>query len=277
MLFDSGAVECLCSLKIRQNQIVSYDGDGAIVRQERTSYGYGADGIRVSALHEIDADGDGEFETKKLTEYLNDSRSLTGYSQVLRQTDYDENGEVQQTITNIIGHQRISQITVKNGEVQELYFTFDGHGSTRVLTDFIAAVVQLFAFDAYGNALGFDPKEALTEFLYSGEQFDAKIGQQYLRARYYDPATGRFNRLDPFFGNMSDPQSFHKYLYAHADPVNMNDPTGLFGGMVGMSISAGISVYHANDVRRRSCGNCSRNWYWCYKFYLWLCNGTNGL
>ena len=28
-------------------------------------------GIRVSALHEIDADGDGVYETKKQMEYLN--------------------------------------------------------------------------------------------------------------------------------------------------------------------------------------------------------------
>jgi RHS repeat-associated protein len=68
----------------------------------------------------------------------------------------------------------------------------------------------------------------LTEFLYSGEQFDSKIGQQYLRQRYYDPATGRFNRLDPFFGNVSDPQSLHKYLYTHADPMNGIDPSGLY-------------------------------------------------
>jgi RHS repeat-associated protein len=62
--------------------------------------------------------------------------------------------------------------------------------------------------------------------LYSGEQFDSKIGQQYLRQRYYDPATGRFNRLDPFFGNLTDPQSLHKYLYTHADPINGIDSNG---------------------------------------------------
>jgi RHS repeat-associated protein len=74
--------------------------------------------------------------------------------------------------------------------------------------------------------MGFEPSVALTEFLYSGEQFDSKIGQQYLRQRYYDPATGRFNGLDPFFGNLDDPQSLHKYLYTHADPVNGIDPNG---------------------------------------------------
>lgn len=40
--------------------------------------------------------------------------------------------------------------------------------------------------------------------------------------------TGRFNRLDPFFGNSQDPQSFHKYLYVHGDPIQGVDPSGLF-------------------------------------------------
>jgi RHS repeat-associated protein len=85
--------------------------------------------------------------------------------------------------------------------------------------------------------------------LYSGEQFDAKIGQQYLRQRYYDPSTGRFNRLDPFFGNLNDPLSLHKYLYTHGDPVNGIDPSGLMFGVgnvmgplsIGMRVSVGIS------------------------------------
>ncbi|HBT76618.1 MAG TPA: hypothetical protein DEB39_06755 [Planctomycetaceae bacterium] len=110
----------------------------------------------------------------------------------------------------------------------ELWFGFDGHGSTRVLMDVAGAIAQLFAYDAYGQAIGFNPADALTEFLYSGEQFDAKIGQQYLRARYYDPATGTFNRLDPFFGNLNDPQSLHNYLYCHGDPLNYKDPNGEF-------------------------------------------------
>jgi RHS repeat-associated protein len=85
--------------------------------------------------------------------------------------------------------------------------------------------------------------------LYSGEQFDSKIGQQYLRARYYDPATGRFNRLDPFFGNLSDPQSLHNYLYAHCDPIKNYDPTGnmsigsCFATIgVGMFIGGGLGI-----------------------------------
>jgi RHS repeat-associated protein len=77
--------------------------------------------------------------------------------------------------------------------------------------------------------------------LYSGEQFDSKIGQQYLRQRYYDPATGIFNRLDPFFGNLNAPQSLHKYLYTHDNPVNGIDPSGLFTS-VGLACSIGIGA-----------------------------------
>jgi RHS repeat-associated protein len=128
-----------------------------------------------------------------------------------------------------------------------------------VLLDVAGAIVQLYSFDAYGNALGFDPSIALTEFLYSGEQFDSKIGQQYLRQRYYDPTTGRFNRLDPFFGNLNDPLSLHKYLYTHADPVNGIDPSGLMGlgsigiamsigGIMGAGMSGGVNYYYNRSL-----------------------------
>ncbi|UDQ98306.1 RHS repeat-associated core domain-containing protein [Lentisphaerota bacterium WC36G] len=69
---------------------------------------------------------------------------------------------------------------------------------------------------------------AATDLLYSGEQYDNTLQQQYLRARYYDQNSGRFNRLDPYKGNNFDPQSLHKYAYCHSDPVNAIDPTGMF-------------------------------------------------
>jgi RHS repeat-associated protein len=60
----------------------------------------------------------------------------------------------------------------------------------------------------------------------SGEQYDSDLGLYYLRARYYNPATGRFLSRDPEEGKAYDPQSLHKYLYAGGDPVNRVDPRG---------------------------------------------------
>ncbi len=65
-----------------------------------------------------------------------------------------------------------------------------------------------------------------TSMLYAGEQFDTSLQMYYNRARYYDQSTGRFNRMDPYAGSNQDPQSLHKYLYVHANPVNGIDPTG---------------------------------------------------
>ncbi|MGA9673272.1 MAG: RHS repeat-associated core domain-containing protein [Terracidiphilus sp.] len=61
---------------------------------------------------------------------------------------------------------------------------------------------------------------------YRGEQFDSDLGLYYLRARYYNPATGRFLSRDPEDGFIDEPASLHKYLYAGGDPVNAKDPTG---------------------------------------------------
>ena len=65
-----------------------------------------------------------------------------------------------------------------------------------------------------------------TSLLYAGEHFDTDSQNYYLRARWYDSLSGRFNRVDPFSGSRYDPQSLHKYLYAHCNPVNYIDPSG---------------------------------------------------
>ena len=62
--------------------------------------------------------------------------------------------------------------------------------------------------------------------LFTGEQFDPNLGWYYLRARYYNPANGRFPTMDTYPGRMFEPPTLHKYLYTHADPVNGIDPSG---------------------------------------------------
>jgi hypothetical protein len=53
--------------------------------------------------------------------------------------------------------------------------------------------------------------------------------------------------LDPFFGNTGDPQSLHKYLYAHGDPINATDPSGLMSvGSMMCSIGTAIKVGAVN-------------------------------
>jgi RHS repeat-associated protein len=82
-----------------------------------------------------------------------------------------------------------------------------------------------YEYDAYGNSF---TKQGTTpnNYMYRGEQYDADLGLYYLRARYYNPATGRFLSRDPENGIITDPASLHKYLYAGGDPINLIDPRG---------------------------------------------------
>ena len=63
----------------------------------------------------------------------------------------------------------------------------------------------------------------------------------------YEPASGRFDGLDPYAGNSWDPQSYNKYLYTHADPVNNSDPTGMMS-VTGTQIAIGVSAIIGGSV-----------------------------
>ena len=130
---------------------------------------------------------------------------------------------------------------------------YDGQGSVRHHSDSSGALVSYnydtdlwcdtFSYDAYGHRI--DPLADMVNegLFYTGEQWDNSAQSYYLRARYYNPLNVRFNRVDPFAGNMQDPQSLHKYLYVHCNPINNIDPTGEFSltGVI-TSISIGITA-----------------------------------
>jgi RHS repeat-associated protein len=72
---------------------------------------------------------------------------------------------------------------------------------------------------------------------YRGEQYDSDLGLYYMRARYYNPLTGRFLSRDPEHGIPTDPASLHKYLYAFGDPVNRIDPRGRAAAEYGLTFA----------------------------------------
>jgi len=176
------------------------DGTNAV------TYRYNPDGIRVDA-------NDGTM----LTKFLIDPFNHTGYEQVLK----TDNGTDVTFYT--IGNDVISQAV---NTADPMYFLYDGHGSVRHLADENGALIsgQSFDYNAYGNRT--DVSTAQTNLLYTGEWWDDYIGGYNLRTRDYRPDIGRFMTQDTYAGNMYDPQSLHKYLYCHANPVNAIDPSG---------------------------------------------------
>ena len=202
-------------------------------------YAYNADGIRTRVTQTV---GD---VTQKRYFLLDDGH--TGYSQVFEEIS-SLGGSVVRSY--VIGDDVLSQTV---GSVTS-HLLYDGHGSTRQLANGNGEITDNYAYDAYGKMLGGDPnvtdKLSATDLLYAGEQFDAGLQMEYLRARYYDANSGRFNRLDPFAGNSDDPQSLHKYAYCHADPINRIDPSGLLSplkSVLGLVIHLYIQMKYALD------------------------------
>jgi RHS repeat-associated protein len=107
------------------------------------------------------------------------------------------------------------------------FYHFDGQGSTRALTDPSGVLTDRYTYDAFGRTIG-QTGSTPNVYLYDAEQLNPNLGSYYLRARSYEPAAGRFTVMDPFGGSILSPASLHKYVYAHDDPVNSRDPSGLF-------------------------------------------------
>ena len=206
----------------------SYDANGNVLSTGGNSFTYDSENHLIAmnggaVIILYDAFGNRVAKTVNgvTTRYLvEDDVNPTGYPQVL---DELTNGAVTRTYT--YGLQRISQNQILANTWTPSFYGYDGGGSVRQLTNAAGSVTDTYEYDAWGNALA---KTGTTPnvYLYRGEQYDPDLGLYYLRARYFDPASGRFVSRDPEVGSAYDPKSLHKYLYASGDPVNATDPNG---------------------------------------------------
>ncbi len=102
------------------------------------------------------------------------------------------------------------------------YYVFNGHGDITSIVDSSGTNSKGYYFSAYGeNMLETGSGQFANPFGYAGEYTDEETGNIYLRARYYDPNTGRFLSEDP----IKDGTNW--YSYAGNNPVLYIDPWGL--------------------------------------------------
>jgi RHS repeat-associated protein len=225
-----------------------YDNNGNTTNSAGTNYGYDAENRLTNVTCgsysvTIVYNGDGQRVSKTVgsttTLYLVDTHNLTGYAQVL------EESQVNSGITNLTraytyGLSLISQrLLGSSGSTN--FFGTDGHGSVRFLTSTNGTVSDTFTYDAFGTLIASTGTNA-NNYLYSGEQWDWDIGLYFLRARYMNPNTGRFWTMDTFEGNNEDPLSLHKYLYCQGNSVNGIDPGGHDLGDVLLTAAIGATI-----------------------------------
>jgi RHS repeat-associated protein len=238
-----------------RNAADSHDPNGNTIVSNNTSYTYDSENRLTSAggvSYVYDGDGHRVAKTEGgvTTRYLVDPNNPTGFAQTVEEL---QGGRVVRQYT--YGHDLISQRQLIGGQWRVSFYGYDGHGSVRYLTDDSGVVTDTYTYDAFGTVIA-RTGDTPNEYLYAGERFDAGAGFYYLRARYMNPATGRFQTMDSYEGRSADPSSLHKYLYAAAEPVANIDPSGeaeftlsglkvafsVQGVLVSMSINAGFAT-----------------------------------
>jgi RHS repeat-associated protein len=163
------------------------------------------------------------------------------------------------------GHRLISQNRTGFGS---RFYLSDGQLSTRQLVSQTGLVTDTYTYDAFGELLA-STVTTPNNYRYAGEQFDPNSNFYYLRARYYNQATGRFNTTDPLEGSINSPLSLHRYLYADSDPVNKIDPSGrepislatvaIVLGIIGLvSLGIGSAAAFQSFARAKAEGRTSR-------------------
>jgi RHS repeat-associated protein len=216
-----------------------YDANGNTISYDGTTNTYDFENhLTQHGGVTIVYDGDGNRVTETVagvnTNYLVDTNSPSGFAQVLEEL---QSGSVVRVYS--YGLELVSERQTLSGTPTTSFYGYDGTGSVRNLTDALGAVTDTYDYDAFGNLIN-STGSTPNNYLYEGQQFDPALHVYYNRARYLNTATGTFLTVDPYLGNLSDPLSLHRYLYARVDPVDRNDPSGQQFSMAEVSISISV-------------------------------------
>jgi RHS repeat-associated protein len=239
------------------NQTYAYDPLGNFTQKAGLTMGYGqANGIAANARpHAVthlngsqkywyDHNGNmtyREDESGLYTQTFNVENRLTNVSNEYTGDDvrfvYDADGVM--VLRNDNGQRTVFlgnlyQRNLSTGAQTRHYF-FGGKlvavndGSLSfLLTDHLGSVnVTLNADGTIRSRLRYDPwgkqryaqNNTPTDYRYTAQRFDAKLGIYDYRARYYDPHIARFLSADPIVPDPKNPQQFNRYSYVLNNPM----------------------------------------------------------
>jgi RHS repeat-associated protein len=189
------------------NQLTQVTGTGVNV-----NYLYDGDGLRAQKVNNT---------TGVTTSYLWDRNNLTGYPQV---TEEFQNSQL--TRRYVYGPEGpLYMVQLVGGSWVTSYYGKDAQ-NIRFLMNDSGQITDSYTWDAFGNLISSSGAGTANNIGFDAEYRDSDTGLVYLRARWMNPAIGRFMEMDTDEGDKEDPSSLHKYQTVSNDPINRIDPSG---------------------------------------------------
>ena len=189
-------------------QSVEHDLNGEILSTSNFTY----DLFDRLIVREYDADGPGPT-TESVLFSVYDGPNVW--------SDYDDTGAV---TSRYLYNDGVDQIAARwspqNGTG---WYLSDRLGTVREILDSVGAIVNELVYDSYGRILTQSNPEFGDRFTYTGREWDEALGLYYYRARFYDPAMGRFISQDPIGFSSGDA---NLYRYVGNNPIDHVDPSG---------------------------------------------------
>ncbi len=130
---------------------------------------------------------------------------------------------------------------VRNGVVRKVYrlggeavAVREGGGVWAVVGDPLGSVTVLAQGGSVAGATRYLPYGAIrwesgvfpTDRRFTGQRWEGTLGLYDYRARFYDPALGRFLQPDPLVPEPGNPQALNRYAYVYHNPLRYTDPSG---------------------------------------------------
>ena len=196
---------------------ISYDANGNTVGDSVHTYSWDA----RNQLSTIDSASTGAFGYDAFGRRF--SKSILGASATT--FFYDRANPIQELsgttpIANLLVG-GIDEYFTRTDSVGTVNFLTDALGSSLALTGSTGAIQSQYGYDPFGNTTASGAISA-NAFLYTGRENDGS-NLYFLRARYYNPAIGRFISEDP--KKLAAGINFYSYVWN--DPVGHLDPFGL--------------------------------------------------
>jgi RHS repeat-associated protein len=145
-------------------------------------------------------------------EYLHDGKSVLD--------------EFQNNSTSLVAHYNyadrlISLTTPANRQ----FYHYAALGTTANLSTDSGTVQKSYRTDPFGEITK-EEGDSVNRNIFTGHEHDTETGLIYMKARFYDPDTGRFLQQDSYLGENNNPPSLYRYLYAYQNPTVYFDPDG---------------------------------------------------